>query len=83
VLGYATPDVQVSQRHHILAAGLVGDRHHVICMPPHVNPAAPHRGLIEQAREEEAHGRPIPHRADDDRPDVPVSQVVQELTPQS
>ena len=32
------PGVQVSQRHHILAAGLVGDRHHVICMPPHVNP---------------------------------------------
>jgi hypothetical protein len=40
LLRYATPGVQVSQRHH------------VIRMPPHVNSAAPHGRLIEQAREE-------------------------------
>jgi hypothetical protein len=40
LLRYAMPGVQVSQRHH------------VIRMPPHVNPAAPHGRLLEQAREE-------------------------------
>src|SRR2546429_1150347 len=40
------------KKHKILAAGLVGDLHHLICMPPHVNPTAPHGGVIEQAHEQ-------------------------------